>query len=100
MQQTLCTQSLELAYEKNLAGLCKTYGEEQTRILRVGMLLLKTENDDLNNQLSQGGQRTGDLERAMQESRVYLRLVEAERDSVRGELRTRVRGMENLKVNV
>ncbi|KAL9115540.1 MAG: hypothetical protein Q9187_007307 [Circinaria calcarea] len=89
MQQTSCTQSIELAYEKNLESSFIIYGEEQARILRVGMLLLKIENDDLNTQLSQGGQRTGDLEMALQESRVSLNLVGAERDNLRAELRTK-----------
>ena len=100
MQQTLFTQSLELAYERSLRGPIITHGEEQARILRVGMLILQKENEDLHTRLLQSDRHTGDLERTLQESRVRLGLVETERDSIRVELRTRFRELENLKVHV
>lgn len=100
MHRILFTHSLELTYEKSLRGPIITHGEEQARILRVGILLLENENDDFHTRLLQGNRRSGNLEKTLQESCVRLSSVEAERESILVELRTRFRELENLKVNV
>jgi peptidoglycan hydrolase CwlO-like protein len=97
-QQTLHTQSLELAYEKTLRGFDLAVEEEKARRLRLGILLLEDENDDLHAQLAQDDDRIDHLEEDAQALQSQLDTMEGETERLRAELRMKSREVEKLKV--
>ena len=98
MQQVLQTHSFELAYEKCLRRSEILYEEEKARQLRVNILLLEDDNDDLHTQLSQDDYRIDELEGSVQDMQNHLDTVEGEAERLRAELRMKTREVENLKV--
>ena len=98
MQHLIKTHSLELAYEQCLKRSEILYEEENARRLRVNILLLEDDNDDLHAQLSQDGYRIDGLEGSVRDMQNQLDTMEGEAEQLRAELRMKTREVENLKV--
>ena len=71
---------------------------EKARQLRVQLLLLEDDNDDLHAQLAQDDDRIDDLERRCQELQEALEACESKLESAQGDLRIKSREIETLKV--
>ncbi|MCJ1310836.1 hypothetical protein MMC25_004503 [Agyrium rufum] len=100
MHRTDTTPNLELDYNECLHKIDVLCEEEKARQLRLRILLLENENDDLHTHLSQDDERIDDLEGWGQGLRSDLETVEAELQKANAELRIRVRETENLKTEV
>ena len=98
MQQLLDTRSLELAYEKSLRQTNIIYEIESARQLRVRILLLEDENDDLHEQLALGDNRIDILERSVQDVQDQLEIAGESLQRVQSDLRMKTREVETLKV--
>lgn len=72
--------------------------EEAARNLRLRILLLESENDELHTQLALGDDRIDTLEQDMEELRGQLSYAEEEARRQEGELRVQDRDLSNLKV--
>ena len=100
MQHMLDVRSLELAYEKTLRQtdiLCET---ESARQLRVRILLLEDENDDLHEQLAQSDDRIDELEQSVQDVQDQLEIAGESLQRVQSDLRVKTREVETLKVSL
>ena len=98
MHQTLESRRLELCYEKECRDLEVICDSEKARQLRVRLLLLEDENDDLHAQLAQDDDRIDDLESRSQELQEALETCESKLESAQGDLRIKSREIETLKV--
>ncbi|KAI9724947.1 MAG: hypothetical protein M1812_000223 [Candelaria pacifica] len=100
LQQSLKIKSLELAYEQSMQRVDISYKEEEARQLRVGILLLEDENDDLHDQLTQDDDRIDNLERCVDEGRERILEVETRLQCAQGELRTKTRELDVAKAEL
>lgn len=97
-QHVTKSNQLEFAYQESIRKCELILSDESVRRLRLRVLLLENENDDLHDQLSLEDDRIDDLE---QENADLLRQLEqSEMKSHRkdSELRTHTRELSNLKV--
>lgn len=100
MQQLLDIRSLELAYEKSLRQTSILYGVESARQLRVRILSLEDENDDLHEQLALGDDRVDVLEESVQDVQDQLEVAGESLQRVQSDLRVKTREVETLKVTL
>ena len=98
MHQTLESRRLELCYGKECRELEAICELERVRQLRVQLLLLEDDNDDLHAQLAQDDDRIDDLERRSRELQEALEACESKLESAQGDLRIKSREIETLKV--
>lgn len=87
-----------MAYEDALRNTDLIIRDEGARRLRLRILMLENENDDLHEQLALGDDRIDKLEQEDEELR--LALIQAQEDCTRQEadLRVQAREVSNLKV--
>lgn len=71
---------------------------EKVRQLRVQLLLLEDDNDDLHAQLAQDDDRIDDLQTHNEELQEALEACESKLESTQGDLRIKSREIETLKV--
>lgn len=98
MQQLLDVQSLELAYEKSMRQTDIVYEIESARQLRVRIVLLEDDNDDLHEQLALGDDRIDVLEKCVQDLQDQLEIAGESLLRVQSDLRVKTREVETLKV--
>ena len=98
IQQLLKTHALEVAYERCLFQSELIYEEEKARQLRLNLILLEDNNDELQEQLLIEDRRNGDLETSMEDVQNRLEAVQSEAERLRSDLRMKNREVENLKV--
>lgn len=98
LHQAAKTASLEQAYQRSLHDFDSIVAEEDARRLRLRILLLEDENDDLHEQLAEEDERAESLEREAQE--LQDRLVDSEEECQRAlaNLRVQARDVDTLKV--
>src|SRR5689334_23121947 len=99
VQQLSKTQSLELAYQENLRNTEMIMKDEGARRLRLRILLLENENDELHEQLAVGDDRNDLLEQTTAELRDQLSDTQEDFRRQEAELRVQGRELNNLKVN-
>ena len=100
MEHGAQTQALESAYERALRKSDIVYEAEKSRVLRVKMVLLEYDNNDLHLYLSQADNRVDDLEKSEEELQINLQAAESSLEGVQAELRSRCREVENLRVSI
>ncbi|MCJ1389789.1 hypothetical protein MMC18_002646 [Xylographa bjoerkii] len=100
MQQLLKTNALEIAYEKCLFQSELLYEEEKARRLRMNLILLEDDNDELQEQLLIEDRRNGDLETSLESIQSRLDAMENDAERLRGELRMKNREVETLKAEL
>ena len=100
LQSALESRALELTYEKTCRQIENVCDAERLRQLRVRILLLEEDNDDLHTQLSQDDDRIDELERFNDQLQVDLELCGGKLESAQGDLRVKSREVETLKVLV
>jgi chromosome segregation ATPase len=98
LQQSLESRRLEIAYLKACHEVEAVCEAEKVRQLRVQLLLLEDDNNELQAQLAQDDDRIDDLERHNQELQEDLDACERKLESTQGDLRIRSREIETLKV--
>lgn len=98
MQQTLENLVLEMTYEKACRREEAIYDGEIARQLRVQLLLLEDENEDLHAQLKHNVELMVELEQSEQELQEDLETWAGNLESAQGDLRIRNREIETLKV--
>lgn len=89
---------LALAYEKSLKQTEIVYIVERTRQLRLQILLLEDENDQLHEQLAQGDGRIDGLNKLCSELQGSLDATQGSLETAQSDLRLRLREIETLKV--
>lgn len=90
--------ALALAYEKSLKQTDVVYFDERMRQLRLQILLLEDENDQLHEQLAQGDDRIDGLNTLCSELQGSLHATQGSFDTAQSDLRLRLREIETLKV--
>lgn len=90
--------ALALAYEKSLKQTDVVYFDERMRQLRLQILLLEDENDQLLEQLAQGDDRIDGLNTLCSELQGRLHATQGSFDTAQSDLRLRLREIETLKV--
>lgn len=98
MQQSFDHCALELAYEKTLHQTNAICSEERGRHLRMQILLLEDENDQLQEQLAQAEDRVDELQQLGDEREVQLNDAHDSLDSAQSNLRLKTREIETLTV--
>ena len=99
MQLSLETSALQNAYDKAFHQVEVVHESENARKLRLQILLLEDENDDLHHQLMQADGFIDDLEHYTIDLQEDLEAVMGRCDLAQGDLRIRNREIETLKVN-
>ena len=92
--------SLEAAYEKCNHATNLVVEEEKARLLRLQVVLLEDENDELNEQLLREDDRIERLESAAQDMQQRLDGAEKDNEHLRGQLRAKTRDVDFLKVRL
>ena len=92
------SQSLELAYKESLGKADFIIRDEGARRLRLHILLLENENDDLHEQLALADDRIDTLEQEHDEVRAQQEHAEDDACHYENELRAQTRELSNLKV--
>lgn len=100
LQLALESRALELAYEKTCRQVENVCDAERLRQLRVHILLLEEDKDDLHTQLFQNDDRIDHLEGFNEQLQVDLELCGGKLESAQGDLRIKSREIETLKVCV
>ncbi|OCT46276.1 putative -like methyltransferase protein [Cladophialophora carrionii] len=98
--QSIKTTQLELAYERALREAERIYEEEQGRALRVQLLLLQHENDDLQQHIEEEEEEHQHMEDTNEELRAQLAEAEAGLQQTQMDLKARTRDLEHLKTEV
>ena len=98
LQQLTKTQRLELAYQENLRNTENIIKDEGARRLRLRILMLENENDELHEQLAVGDDRNDLLEQSAAELRDQLSDIQEDYRRQEAELRVQGRELNNLKV--
>ena len=98
MQEVLQTHAHELSYEKCIFQTNLLYQEEKARQLRLTILLLEDDKDDLHAQLLQSDLRIDELEGHAEDVRYDYGTISEEAERLRGDLRLKNREIENLRV--
>jgi chromosome segregation ATPase len=89
-----------MAYRETLRNAELIIKDEGSRRLRLRILMLENENDDLHEQLALGDDRIDVLEQENQEIRSQLDRAQEDVLRQENELRTQSRELNNLKVSV
>jgi peptidoglycan hydrolase CwlO-like protein len=92
-------QCLEMAYQETLRNTEMIIKDEGTRRLRLQILMLENENDDLHEQLALGDDRIDVLEQESEELRGQLGQGQENVCRQEAELRAQARELQNLKVS-
>ena len=98
--QSFRTAQLEQVYERALRQCEEIYELERQRQLRVQILLLEDENDNLQDQVAENEFKMEDLEVSSDDIRHQLVEVEADLQQAEIELRSRTRELESYKAEV
>jgi hypothetical protein len=98
LQDLSTTYSLELAYQETLRKSGFIIQDEAARRLRLQILLLEDENDELHEQLAIEDDRIDELERGCVELQRQVEQAEATSHCYESELRIKTRELSNLKV--
>ena len=98
--QSIKTTHLEQAYERALREAERIYEEERVRALRVQLLLLEDENDDLQEKLDMNDGELNKVEDNYDELRQQLSEVAEELQQVQTELKARMRDVEHYRTEV
>jgi predicted RNase H-like nuclease (RuvC/YqgF family) len=93
------SKELELAYEYAVRKVDSTCFKESARQLRLRVLLLEDENDDLHDQLAQEDERMDQLEKSTEELQETITSLESEAKRTQGILRLKTREVENMQVS-
>lgn len=89
-----------MAYQETLRNADIIIKDESARRLRLRILLLENENDDLHEQLALADDRIDGLERDGDEVRAQLEGAQEDSNQHETELRNQSRELKNLKVMV
>jgi hypothetical protein len=89
---------LEMAYQETLRNTDIIIKDEGARRLRLRILMLENENDDLHEQLALGDDRIDVLEQESEELRGQLGQAQEDVCRQEAELRTQARELQNVKV--
>lgn len=98
--QSMKTAQLELAYERALRQAERIYEEERVRAIRVQLLLLEDENDDLQEQVLQYEDHHNYLEETNEELRDQVSVVESDLQRTQMDLKARLRDLDHLRAEV
>lgn len=98
--QCMKSAQLELAYERALRQAERIYEEERVRALRVQLLLLEDENDEIQEQAAKAEDEQSQLEDTNEELRIRLSEVEADFQQTQVDLKARLRDLDHLKAEV
>ena len=98
MQQILQTHAHELSHERSIFQSKLVCSEEAARRLRVQIILLGDEREDLYAQLLQSDTRSDELELLLDDAHHGIRVLEEDDEQLRNELRLKNREVETLKV--
>lgn len=93
-------QQLETLYQQTLHGTELIVKDEDSRRLRLQILLMEEDMAEINEQLSSDDERINDLEQERDELKIQLEQGEEEARRMDGSLRTTVREVSGLKVRV
>jgi myosin heavy subunit len=98
--QTVKSAQLELAYERALRQAERIYEEERARVLRVQLLLLEHENDELQEQAARDEDEQHHLQETNEEIRAQLSEVEIDLRETQVDLKARLRDVDHLRAEV
>lgn len=98
--QSIRSAHLELAYERALRQAERIYEEERERALRVQLLLLEHENDELQEQAEWDEEDQQRMEETHEELHVHFSEIEAELHQTQMELKARLRELDHLRTEV
>lgn len=99
-QQPSKSHELESLYQQTLHGTELIVKDEDSRRLRLQILLMEEDMAEMNEQLSGDDERINDLEQEREELKTQLEQGEEEARRMDGSLRTTVREVTGLKVSV
>jgi uncharacterized coiled-coil DUF342 family protein len=88
-----------MAYQETLRNADMIINDEGARRLRLRILMLENENDELHEQLALGDDRIDALEQEGDELRSQLGHAQEDHCQQEAEIRTQTRELQNLKVN-
>ncbi|KAL9005073.1 MAG: hypothetical protein Q9188_002146 [Gyalolechia gomerana] len=100
LQQALETCALELVHENCLRQYELVQDDERTRRLRVQLLVLECENDDLHAQIAQDDDFVQKVESDQAALREQAKEIEACLETAQGEIRIKAREIEILKAEL
>ncbi|KAI9836835.1 MAG: hypothetical protein M1819_001000 [Sarea resinae] len=100
LRHALQIKTQELASETILRDVKIICEQEETRRIRVRLLLLEDENDDLRDQLAQDDDRIDELERSLDDLRAELDEREADLQRAQTDLRAKTRESDTLKAEL
>lgn len=92
------SQCLELAYQEALQNTELIVKDEASRRLRLQILLLENENDEMHRQLATGEDRIDGLEEDNEDLRAQLDQAQEDTKKIETELRVQTRELNNVKV--
>lgn len=98
--QTLKTAQLEHVYQRCLREAERICEDEKVRNLRVQVLLLEDENDELQEKIDNSNDEVEKLEESNDEMRTRLGDVEAELERLSNELKARLRDIDHYKAEI
>ncbi|KAF2835134.1 hypothetical protein M501DRAFT_1026885 [Patellaria atrata CBS 101060] len=99
-QLALQTTKYELNYERSARAVECVAKDEDIRKLRLQLLLLEDENDELNDQLEREQKRGDELEHSVNDAWAQLEESETEVQRVSNELRMKVRELDTVKAEL
>jgi chromosome segregation ATPase len=92
------SQGLEMAYQEALWSADLIIKDESARRLRLRILLLENENNELHEQLALADDRIDGLEQEGEDIRAQLEVAQEDSGRHEAELRIQTRELKNLKV--
>ena len=98
LRRALESSSLELAYEKASRSTEALFHQENERQLRLENLIAEDENDGLHQELAQNDDRISKMENNTEHLKAQLVDIGHSLQLVQGDLRSKAREAENLKV--
>lgn len=98
--QSMQSTQLELAYERALRQAERIYEQERVRALRVQLLLLEDENDDLQEEAAENEDEQHHLEASNEELRAQVAEVEADLQQAQRDLKAQTRDLDYLRTEV
>jgi chromosome segregation ATPase len=90
---------LEMAYQESLQNAELIVKDETSRRLRLRIILLENENDEMHLQLASGEDRIDGLEEENEDLRAQLDHAREDVNRLESELRVQGRDLKNVKVN-
>lgn len=98
--QSMKTAHLELAYERALREAERIYEEERVRAIRVSLILLEDENEDLQEQALLYEDQHNFMEETNEELRDQVAIVETDLQQTQMDLKARLRDLDHLRAEV